>query len=199
MTQRLLFFCTLLSFRLSAQQSQGDTTTILDEVVVKAYQYNRSLKETPVALGIATEKDLNRFNDSSVVSVMNTIPGVRMEERSPGSYRFSIRGSTLRSPFGIRNVKFYWNGLPLTDGGGNTYLNLLDFDAFGRAEIIKGPGASLYGSGTGGVVLLNSPLTNQKTLQITAVGGGFGLQRYQAKAVIGNSKRKIFVNYAHQQ
>ncbi len=199
MTKRLLFFCTLLSFRLSAQQSQSDTTTILDEVVVKAYQYNRSLKETPVALGIVSEKDLNRFNNSSVVTTMNTIPGVRMEERSPGSYRFSIRGSTLRSPFGIRNVKFYWNGLPLTDGGGNTYLNLLDFDAFGRAEIIKGPGASLYGAGTGGVVLLNNPSTNQNQIQFSASGGSFGLQRYQSSAAFGNTKARFFVNYAHQQ
>src|SRR5258708_32044372 len=174
MTQRLLFFCTLLSFRLSAQQSQGDTTTILDEVVVKAYQYNRSLKETPVALGIVSEKDLNRFNNSSVVSTMNTIPGVRMEERSPGSYRFSIRGSTLRSPFGIRNVKFYWNGLPLTDGGGNTYLNLLNFNAFGQPKFFKEPGPSLNGPGTEGVDLLNNPSTNQNQIQFSASGGSLG-------------------------
>jgi iron complex outermembrane receptor protein len=122
-----------------------------------------------------------------------------MEERSPGSYRFSIRGSTLRSPFGVRDVKFYWNGLPLTDGGGNTYLNLLDFDAIGRAEIIKGPGASLYGAGTGGVVLLNNPLANKNQLQLSAGGGSFGLQRYQVSGAFGNAKKKFFVNYAHQQ
>ncbi|MBI3482497.1 MAG: TonB-dependent receptor, partial [Bacteroidetes bacterium] len=199
MKRYLFFVCLLLSFQLSAQQIQKDSTKILDEVVVKAYQYNRSLKESPVALGIATEKDFNRFNNSSVVSTMNTIPGVRMEERSPGSYRFSIRGSTLRSPFGVRNVKFYWNGLPLTDGGGNTYLNLLDFDAFGRAEIIKGPGASLYGAGTGGVVLLNNPFARQNQIQLSTSGGSFGLQRYQTSGTFGNSKRRIFVNYAHQQ
>src|SRR5690242_6801341 len=112
MTKRLLF-CSLalsLSVRLAAQE-KIDTARVLEEVVVNAYQYNRTLNESPVALGIATEKEFNRFNNSSIVSTMNTIPGVRMEERSPGSYRFSIRGSTLRSPFGVRNVKFYWNGL----------------------------------------------------------------------------------------
>src|SRR6478736_1168975 len=182
------------------KQIPSDTSKVLNEVIVNAYSSNRSLKETPVAIGLAAEKELNRFNNTSILSSVNTIPGVRMEERSPGSYRFSIRGSTIRSPFGVRDVKFYWNGLPLTDGGGNTYLNLLDFDAFGRAEIIKGPGASLYGSGTGGVVLLNSPISsNQKILQLSAVAGSFGLQRYQAKAVLGNAKRKVFVNYAHQQ
>jgi len=195
----IIFFSVLNLYSFAQEQMPKDSAKVLNEVIVNAYSSNRSLKETPVAIGLVAEKELNRFNNTSILSSVNTIPGVRMEERSPGSYRFSIRGSTIRSPFGVRDVKFYWNGLPLTDGGGNTYLNLLDFDAFGRAEVIKGPGASLYGSGTGGVVLLNSPHTNQKMLQLTAVGGGFGLQRYQAKAMLGNAKRKIFVNYAHQQ
>jgi len=200
MTIRWVIACSFFTLPSFAQsQLPKDTVNVLNEVIVNAYSSNRSLKETPVAIGLVGEKDFNRFNNTSILSTVNAIPGVRMEERSPGSYRFSIRGSTIRSPFGVRDVKFYWNGLPLTDGGGNTYLNLLDFDAFGRAEVIKGPGASLYGSGTGGVVLLNSPLTNQKQLQFTVVGGSFGLQRYQAKAILGNAKRKVFVNYAHQQ
>jgi iron complex outermembrane recepter protein len=194
----LLLFCSL--GRLFAQTPLAkDSTSILNEVVVKAYSYNRSLKESPVSLGLVAEKDFSRFSPNSILSAVNTVPGVRMEERSPGSYRFSIRGSTIRSPFGVRDVKFYWNGLPLTDGGGNTYLNLLDFDAFGKAEIIKGPGASLYGAGTGGVVLLTSPLTSQKRLQFSVSGGSFGLQRYQGNAAFGDSKKKIYFNYAHQQ
>ncbi len=195
----IILFCVFSLHSFAQEQLPKDSAKVLNEVIVNAYSSNRSLKETPVAIGLVAEKDLNRFNNTSILSSVNTIPGVRMEERSPGSYRFSIRGSTIRSPFGVRDVKFYWNGLPLTDGGGNTYLNLLDFDAFGKAEVIKGPGASLYGSGTGGVVLLNSPLTNQRQLQFTAVRGSFGLQRYQAKAILGNAKRKVFVNYAHQQ
>ena len=194
-----LLFSFITFCSLAQNQSTTDTTQTLNEVIVGAYQYNRSLKETPVALGIVAQKELNRFNSASIVSAMNTIPGVRMEERSPGSYRFSIRGSTLRSPFGVRDVKFYWNGLPLTDGGGNTYLNLLDFDAFGRAEIIKGPGASLYGAGIGGVALLNNPFANHNQIQVSASGGSFGFQRYQTSATLGNKKAKFFANYAHQQ
>ena len=198
MLLRSALFC-LISVPLTAQNLKSDSVQILTEVKVTAYLHNRSPLETPVAIGIVTEKDFSRFNSASVVSAMNTISGVRMEERSPGSYRFSIRGSTLRSPFGVRNVKFYWNGLPLTDGGGNTYLNLLDFDALGRTEIIKGPGASLYGAGTGGVVLLNHPQTMQNQFQLSASGGSFGFQRYQASGVFGNAKEKFFVNYGHQQ
>lgn len=194
-------FCIFyLTFSLYGQtEIKKDTSRVLEEIIVQSFQYNRPLKETPVALSVVSRAALSRFNNTSLVSAVNTIPGVRMEERSPGSYRFSIRGSTLRSPFGVRNVKFYWNGLPLTDGGGNTYLNLFDFDAVGRLEILRGPGASLYGAGTSGVVLMNHPSPTKNQVQVSSVGGSFGLQRYQTSATLGNEKNRFFFNYAHQQ
>src|SRR6187399_2134308 len=149
-----LLLC-LLPLTLFGQQAEVEADTILlEELVVKAYQSNRPINEVPAAIGVVDPTVMNRFANTSFVSAANTIPGVRMEERSPGSYRFSIRGSLLRSPFGVRNVKFYWRGLPFTDGGGNTYLNLFDFSSVRSMEVIKGPGSSLYGAGTGGVVLL---------------------------------------------
>ena len=175
-----------------------DTVKLLSEVVVHAYANDRPLKEVPAAIGYVDTKALERFNNTSLLQAVNTVPGVRMEERSPGSYRFAIRGSSLRSPFGVRNVKMYWNGLPLTDGGGNTYINLVDFNSVGSAEIIKGPGASLYGAGTGGVVLLRSPLSSKNQLQLSALGGSYGLQRYQISAQTGSEKVRAAINYAHQ-
>ncbi len=174
-----LYLVLLFLLSLSAL-AQSDTTRVLDEVIVSAYQSNRSLNEVPASIGRVNEKELIRYSNTSLLPAVNAIPGVRMEERSPGSYRFSIRGSSLRSPFGVRNVKFYWNGLPMTDGGGNTYLNLLDFNSVGSMEIIKGPGASLYGAGTGGVVLLKSPEIKNNLIQLGVLYGSYGLQQYSA-------------------
>ncbi|MFX8039941.1 Plug domain-containing protein, partial [Acinetobacter baumannii] len=69
-----------------------------------------------------------------------------------------IRGSSLRSPFGVRNVKVYIDEMPLTDGGGNTYLNIVGLNWIDAAEIMKGPSSSIYGAGTGGVLLLKTNL-----------------------------------------
>ncbi len=112
--------------------------------------------ETTASVGIVGPRAFQRSSPTTFTNAVNTVPGVRMEERSPGSYRFSVRGSLLRSPFGVRNVKFYWNGIPFTDANGNTPLNSLDYASVGRMEIIKGPGSSVYGAGTGGVVLLST-------------------------------------------
>jgi iron complex outermembrane receptor protein len=117
---------------------------LLQEVVVSAYEQNRRLSDVSAAIGVITTAE------------WNSIPGVRMEERSPGSYRISFRGSTLRSPFGVRNVKVYLDGIPFTDPGGNTYMTqLAPFDMY-SLELIKGPAGSLYGAATGGALLIKS-------------------------------------------
>ena len=198
---RLIF--TLLLIQLfvigRAQDPGGDSTRLLNEIVIEAYETNRQLNEVPASIGILQKTELERFSNTSVLPAVNIVPGVRMEERSPGSYRFSIRGSSLRSPFGVRNVKAYWNGLPFTDGGGNTYLNLLDFSSIGSLEIIKGPGGSLYGAGTGGVLLMKSPEVKQSQIQASAVAGSYGLQRYMVGGQLRQDNVSANLQFAHHR
>lgn len=151
---------------------------LLDETVVKAFERNISAKNTAAAVTVLNKNSLERFSNSSFVAAVNTVPGVKMDERSPGSYRMSIRGNLLRSTFGVRNVKVYWNGIPFTDASGNTYFNLIPLSIISRMEIIKGPSGSMYGSGTGGVVLLNSgsdATAKEKYIDVQATGGSYGL------------------------
>ncbi|MFX5793353.1 Plug domain-containing protein, partial [Acinetobacter baumannii] len=89
------------------------TDTSLQEVVVHSFQQQVKWKEAAASVAVISSKELDRFSIPSLVPVFNTVAGVRMEERSPGSYRIAIRGNLLRSPFGVRNLKIYWNGLPI--------------------------------------------------------------------------------------
>lgn len=193
---RLLFLSLLCSTAALGQSL--DSIQQLQPVTIQAYASDRTLEEVAASVGYINTQALERFSNTSILPAINIVPGVRMEERSPGSYRFSIRGSLLRSPFGVRNVKVYWNGVPFTDGGGNTYLNLIDFNSIGSLEIIKGPGGSLYGAGTGGVVLLNSPQIRHDQFEVQALAGSYGLKRYTFSA---QSHSKTFngrILYAHQ-
>ncbi|MEP7264799.1 MAG: TonB-dependent receptor [Bacteroidota bacterium] len=131
-------------------------TLILNEVHIDAYFEPRPLLRLPSSAAIIDSALLKNQVTTSLVSSVNTVSGVRMEERSPGSYRVSIRGSLLRSPFGIRNVKLYIDDFPLTDAGGNTYLNIIDPSAIKSMEILKGPDGSLFGANSGGVVSLKT-------------------------------------------
>jgi iron complex outermembrane recepter protein len=196
----LLIQLVLIQSIFAQTTTEQDSTRQLEEIVVQAYAYNRPVNLVPAAIGTLGSPELQRFNESTLVPAFNTIPGVRLEERSPGSYRLSIRGSTIRSPFGVRNVKVYWNNLPLTDPGGNTYLNQVDPGMIGTAEIIKAPGSSLYGAGTGGVLLMRSPVISdghfvKAGLQV----GSFGGELFQLGYEEGRSQATHQVQVLHQQ
>src|SRR4051812_27946182 len=87
----LLFFLFVVTLQLSAQDTMQSVE--LDSVVVKAFDQNIRLRNMPAAENFISSSTLRRFGTASVVEAVNTTPGVRMEERSPGSYRFNIRGS----------------------------------------------------------------------------------------------------------
>jgi iron complex outermembrane receptor protein len=172
---------------------------LLQEVVVQAYEQNRKLEDVSAAVGVITSSEWNRYNKMSIVPAMNSIPGVRMEERSPGSYRLSFRGSTLRSPFGVRNVKVYIDGIPFTDPGGNTYLTqLAPFDMY-SLELIKGPAGSLYGAATGGALLIKSrPETWQPGFTGEYSYGTFNSNTINAQVRLGNENGGNIINFSHQ-
>ncbi|MBX2942197.1 MAG: TonB-dependent receptor plug domain-containing protein [Cyclobacteriaceae bacterium] len=197
---KCLWVILLLPFTFPVFGQKQDTVRVLPEVVIRSYESDRPLLEVPASVGLVLNTDLTRFSNTSIVSAVNTLPGIRMEERSPGSYRFSIRGSSLRSPFGVRNVKVYWNELPVTDAGGNTYLNQFDANAIDQIEIIKGPGSSVYGSGTGGVILLKSPEpVMQKKLTGGWLEGSYGQRNYQIALQAGEENSTHYLSYQHQQ
>ena len=195
-----------VSPRLLAQSTDltADTLTAkpLNEVVVRAYESNRSLLTTAASVGLLSRRDLTqRFATPTLVSAMNTLPGVRMDERSPGSYRLSIRGSLIRSPFGVRNVRVYYQDMPLTDAAGNTPINALDVRMLGRVEVIKGPSGSLYGSNTGGTVLLGGPAVSAgiNRVEVGYLSGSYGQSGYSALAQSAGESSNITLSVNHLQ
>jgi iron complex outermembrane receptor protein len=175
----LAVFITSFGFEAAAQNNPDTLKAKLDEITVVGFSGNRSIMETPGSISYLDNKLINGFSDQSLVYGLNTVAGVKMDERAPGSYRIAIRGSAIRSPFGVRNVKVYWNDFPLTLPSGSTPLNLLNNQNIKQVEVIKGPAGSIYGAGTGGVLLINSFPKNPQTERIVdASVGDYGLFKY---------------------
>nr|WP_182514446.1 TonB-dependent receptor [Rufibacter quisquiliarum] len=176
-------------------------TTQLREVVVTGYESRRPLQETAGSVALLEKRELERFSETTLVPALNTIPGVRMEERATGSYRLSIRGSSLRAPFGVRNVKVYLNEVPLVEANSTLSLNLLDAATIGSVEVIKGPAGSVYGAGTGGAVLLETvrPAAGETSAAVGGLVGSFGLRRGFASAAVGGEKSNLLVRYDAQK
>lgn len=154
----------------------------------------------PASVNVVNRHTLGLFGPTSIVQAVNTTPGIRMEERSPGSYRLNIRGSSLRSPFGVRNVKLYFNDIPITDPGGQTYLNELGYYNINSIEIIKGPASSLYGAGTGGAMLIESMSPNEQAgISSEYSTGSYGLQNIYVGLSTGSEKLVSRGTFQHQE
>ncbi|HVU98995.1 MAG TPA: TonB-dependent receptor [Puia sp.] len=186
--------------------ADSSDTRPLAEIMVKAYEQHRKLAEVGAPVHIINKSSLNRFGNVNILPALNMAPGVRMEERSPGSYRLNIRGSSLRSPFGVRDVKIYWNEIPLTDPGGNTYLNQLGFYDIQSLEIIKGTAGSLYGAGIGGAVLISGmPAVWEKGVSADYTAGNYAndfkhlaTNSFNVDVRVGDADHRNHFSYSHQ-
>ncbi len=195
----LLYIFACMPFLVNAQNTDTIKEKNVQEVIVRAYEQNRQLKDIPAAVNYVSPTTLEQFNPSSIVQAINSTPGIRMEERSPGSYRINIRGSSLRSPFGVRNVKVYFNDIPITDPGGNTYLNQLGYYNIHSIEIIKGPGSSLYGAGTGGVMLIESMGENEQPgVEAEYTGGSYNMQNMYAAVTTASTNTTSRIGFQNQ-
>ncbi|NGM62044.1 TonB-dependent receptor [Sphingobacterium sp. SGG-5] len=171
----------LLSHPLYSQSSADSAQINLQPVQVKVYFLQQPLMSVTSSTHIISDHVLQQQSTGTLTSALNTVPGIRMEERSPGSYRLAMRGSLIRSPFGIRNTKIYIDEFPLTDAGGNTYLNLLDPYGIASLTVIKGPDGSLFGANSGGIIQIDPKGFGavQDNLDVLLTGGSFGLFQEQ--------------------
>ena len=177
-TRKIIFTFSFILLCLNlAAQSITDSIFTLKEIEIKAYFAPQPLMFSPSSAFVVDNNIISQQAGSSLLPALNIVPGVRMEERSPGSYRLSIRGSLLRSPFGVRNVKVYMDQFPLTDASGFTYLNALDINTVSSIEILKGPDGSLFGANSGGVILFNlfEKETDSAANKVEIQSGSFGL------------------------
>ena len=174
----------------------------LNNITVTGYENNRRLLETSGSIAMITSKEIHRGNDQSIQPALNSVPGVKMESAAPGNFRISLRGSALRDPYGVRNLKLYWNDIPLTSPD-NSASHTLDFDPaqIGSIEIIKGPSGSIYGAGNGGVIIFKSirPEYHENDLSVGATAGSFGLYRGQITYKTSGDNFNLTAGYSHQR
>lgn len=154
-----------------------------------------------------TRADIERFNGIDLPQVVNTVPGVLMQSRTPfGGARITIRGyypSTSGNSPNSNGLGYqvFLNQIPVTDATGSTVLDDIDYSSMGNVEIIKGPASSLYGSPIGGTVnfTLARPTPNQTSVRQLVLGGGDGLLRTNTSVERASGTSDFVVNYGNQQ
>ena len=191
---KLYLFLSIFSASLAWSQNR-DSANLISEVRIDAYKKPTAYVSSTKSVAVVSENLLDQNPPERLLESINQLPGARLEERSPGSYRISLRGSTLRSPFGIRNLKVYLDDFILSDASGNTYFNVISPGLINRVEVYKGPEGGDYGAVTGGTLLLKT--NNQNNFSTNVSIGSYGTynQNFDFSKQSGRHFFQIYQNY----
>jgi|LSQX01.1.fsa_nt_gb iron complex outermembrane receptor protein len=161
----LLFFSTICTNELEAQNSKDflsiDSTVILDEVTVNAYQTKSILRLIPGSVSLLAGNEVSAWDANSMASTINILPGVYMQNGTYATSRIVIRGMGSRTPYNTNRIKFYINDIPITSSDGVSNPEDIDLQMIDRLEVLKGPASALYGSGLGGTINMSTTINNQ--------------------------------------
>lgn len=192
--KKISFLFSFFSLIFSTAQIQ-DSATLISEVQIDAYKKPTSFVASTKSVSVISQNLLNQNTPERLLESINQISGARMEERSPGSYRISVRGSSLRSPFGVRNVKVYLDDFILSDASGNTYFNVLSPELINKIEIFKGPESGDFGAVTGGTLLLKTASTENISAHLSIGSYGTFNQSLNVSQQLGKHFLQVFQNY----
>jgi iron complex outermembrane receptor protein len=197
----LLIASIILTGSIGAQAQQN-----LNEVQVKGRK--KTLKERAEfqrhaqTTEVLTEEELNRNNPAFIEQSLNTVAGVQVDKRTQlGGQRIVIRGYGNDQKFNNWGIKAYYNGIPLTTAEGITNLDDIDFSLVNNIEVIKGPAATEYGAGVGGVARFYLKTSDVKGVQLSEkfIAGSYDLLQSHTRVDVVGENSSIAVNYSHLQ
>ena len=191
--------CRVISGSEKTGEEPGNDTIRLDEVSVSVLPFQQTYQESAGAVFTLSPQKVGLQNLVTTTELFNLVPGVFMAAGTYNTNRLVIRGVGSRTPYNTNRIKAYLDDIPLTSGDGVSTLEDQDRLAIGRMEILKGPASTLYGSGLGGVVRLNSPYPNRQgfSATISAEGASFGTSLYGLTMAFKNEKLVISGGLTH--
>ena len=185
-----------------AAQEPLDSVIPMDSITVTVLRATDGLGRAPYAVSVQSGRALQLGNTGfSLDEALQGIPGVQIQNRYNYSVgeRISIRGFGARSQFGARGIKIFVDGIPATMADGQSTLDHLDIGALGRAEIMRGPSAAMYGNGGVGVLSFQTKAAPEVPVreEATAVFGDNGLMRFQSTTAGTTGRTSYLLNVSH--
>lgn len=142
---------------------------IFDRIVVSASQEDQKIGEVDSSVFVIDSSDIQKNLSDSVKDIFKYIPSVTTGGGRQADSLINIRGidgnRVLISVDGVKQAK------NLSWGSTNSSRNTVDVNTLKRAEVVPGPGSSLYGSDAmGGSVYF---VTKDPSDVFTEAGNGF--------------------------
>jgi vitamin B12 transporter len=162
---------------------QTPVPSFQDSVVVSASLDPEQLQETPAAVTVIHQQEIEARQDDSLSELISTVPGVTVAQSGgPGQ----VTSVWMRGAESDQTLML-WNGIPLNDpyfGGVN--WSFLPTDGLERVEVVRGPFSALYGSNAvGGVVQVLTGAQQGGTLRLEGGENSYGRAALAAGTDVG--------------
>jgi iron complex outermembrane receptor protein len=155
--------------------------------VTSASKKEQKLSKVPAAIFVITQEDIHRSGATNIPDLLRMVPGLEVAQINPSTWAISARGF---------NGEYSNKLLVLIDGltvytplFSGVYWDAQDvpLDSIGRIEIIRGPGATVWGANAvnGVINIITKSAWETQGAMTTAAGGtllhGSGMMRYGGK------------------
>lgn len=184
----LLLGAVLLVLDSFAQQrnktlSEMSLEDLMNVEVTSVSKHEQPLSETAAAVYVITQEDIRRSGATNIPEALRLAPGVQVAQINAHTWAITIRGFNYR----------YANKLLVLIDGRTVYTSLFSgtvwnledvmLEDIERIEVIRGPGASLWGSNAvnGVINIITKPASGSQGGLLTATGSdrwGYSAARY---------------------
>jgi iron complex outermembrane recepter protein len=170
--------CTLLLLAAQAQSEQTDLTTLqiedlMNVDVTSASKKAQKLSQVPAAIFVITKEEIHRSGANNIPDLLRMVPGLDVAQLTPSVWAISARGF---------NGQFSNILLVLIDGRtvytptfSGVFWDAQDvpLDSIERIEIVRGPGAAIWGSNAvnGVINIVTKSARDMQQGMTTATGG----------------------------
>ncbi len=142
-----LNLATAVAAQTPAATMAAEADTSPDDIIVTASRRSEVLRDVPSSIVALSAEELSRRNVQSILDLARAVPGLTVEEQSPGFNRIFLRG--VANPNNLTSlVGVYLDEIPVT-GASLAQLDV-QLDDLERVEVLRGPQGTLYGQGSAG-------------------------------------------------
>jgi iron complex outermembrane receptor protein len=157
------------------------SATTLETMVVTATRDEKSLRDVPAAVTAVDTAVIESGRTAGLNEVLRYTPGILAQSRYGGDdVNLSVRGSGIRTTFGVRGVAVLLDGVPITEPDGLTRLDLIELAQARQVEVVRGPASALYGGvASGGAVnIISRTGQESRGANVRVQNGAFGFEKY---------------------
>ncbi|MFJ5447021.1 TonB-dependent receptor family protein [Methylobacillus methanolivorans] len=174
---------------------------VVSPVVVTATRAAQRSFDLPVAIDVVSKENIQDGQAQMTLSEsLIRVPGITAQNRTQMAQdpQISTRGFGARSAFGVRGVRVYVDGIPLTYPDGSGQPGSVDLGAMQGIEVMRGPFSALYGNSSGGVVqLLTENAPSGHELSAGVLFGSYNTRRENARAAGTADGLEYLINYSN--